>query len=232
MSTRPSDAVATLLGQRIQAPTSAVERVADVLREQIVEGALRPGTQLTEESLATAMRVSRNTVREAYSLLIGERIAVRVPNRGVFVAAPDVAAIADLYAVRALLEPAALRWGSRLDERAVAALRADVNEAQRCRAVGDWVGVASENQHFHRHVVAVGGSERLSTMFATVLAEMRLVFHEAGGTFHSPFVDQNARIVELLEHGHREAAAEELTRYLSGACAALIAAVSSPPSNA
>ncbi len=230
MSPRPSDAVASLLGQRIQAPTSAVERVADVLREQIVDGALRPGTQLTEESLSTAMRVSRNTVREAYSLLIGERIAVRIPNRGVFVAAPDVAAISDLYAVRALLEPAALRWGPGLDEMATAALRADVTEAQRCREARDWVGVASENQHFHRHVVAVGGSERLSTIFATVLAEMRLVFDEAGGPFHAPFVDQNAHIVELLERGQREDAAEELTRYLSDACTALISAVSNPPS--
>lgn len=226
MSTRPSDAVAILLGQRIQAPTSAVERVAEVLREQIVEGALPPGTQLTEESLSQAMRVSRNTVREAYSLLISERIVERIPNRGVFVAAPDVADIADLYAVRALLEPAALRWGPGLTKERVAAMRTEVDSAVEFRERGDWAGVASANQHFHRLVIEVGESERLASTFATVLAEMRLVFHRAGGQFHAPFVDDNLRLVELLESGDRDTAAEELAAYLTRACDALVALMS------
>ncbi len=226
MTIRPSPDVTAMLAARIQAPTSAVERVAEALREQIVEGALPPGTQLVEESLSAAMRVSRNTVREAYSLLIGERIAVRVPNRGVFVAAPDVAAVRDLYAVRALLEPAAVRWGPGLTAARVAAMRAEVTLGRAARESGDWTGVASANQHLHRLFVEVGGSDRLSTIFATVLAEMRLVFHQAGGDFHAPFVDDNVRLVELLEDGRREEAAEELAGYLTRACEALVARIS------
>src|SRR5688500_8822772 len=86
---RPLEAALEALAQaRLQGPPSAAERVAEVLSEQIVQGQLRSGTRLTEESIATALGVSRNTVREAFALLTSERIVVREPNRGVFVASP------------------------------------------------------------------------------------------------------------------------------------------------
>jgi DNA-binding GntR family transcriptional regulator len=69
-------------------PAPAAHRVADALREEILAGGLRPGAQLVEESLAGTLGVSRNTVREAYALLAGERIVERIPARGVFVARP------------------------------------------------------------------------------------------------------------------------------------------------
>ena len=60
--------------------TSTAERVADAVREEVVEGRLRPGARLPEQTLCDALGVSRNTVREALSQLVNERVEVSGPG--------------------------------------------------------------------------------------------------------------------------------------------------------
>ena len=70
---------------RVAVP-SVADRVAAELRLQLAEGLLLPGARLTESTIAEDLGVSRNTVREAFAELAAERLVVRHPNRGVFVA--------------------------------------------------------------------------------------------------------------------------------------------------
>src|SRR3954469_5460287 len=199
--------------------TSTAERVADAVREEVVEGRLRPGGRLPEQALCEALGVSRNTVREALSQLVNERVLAREPNRGVFVAQPDAAAVRDVYRVRRLVETAAVRDGEAWGPAAVARVRAAVDEGRAAARTADWDGVASANQHFHRALVAMGGSPRLDQQMKLLLAEMRLVFHRMSGVreFHEPYLDRNDTICVLLEAGERAVAADEVRRYLSDA---------------
>ncbi|GGL34433.1 GntR family transcriptional regulator [Phycicoccus endophyticus] len=199
--------------------STSAERAARQVREEVVEGRLRSGTRLPEERLAAAIGVSRNTLREALSQLVAERILVRVPHRGVVVATPGPEDIRDLYAVRMLVEPAALAHGSGLSDRRVEGLRAAVDEGRAALAAGDLEGVGSANQHFHRAVVALAGSPRLDALMDLLLAEMRLVFHSMGdpAAFHTPYLEENARICDLLEADDREGAARHLAGYLARA---------------
>jgi len=158
-------------------------------------------------------------VREAMSQLVAERVLMRAPHRGVFVARPDREAVRDVYRARRLIEPAAVRSGEAADEARVAAVRRAVDEGHRAAADGRWDDLASANQHFHRALVALGGSPRLDQQMALLLAEMRLVFHRMPGVreFHEPYLAHNARICELLEAGERAAAAEAVGGYLRAA---------------
>ena len=202
---------------RVQvARTSTAERVADAVREQIVEGLLRPGSRLPEQRLSTALGVSRNTLREAMIQLVGERVLVREPNRGVFVARPDRAAVRDVYRARRIIEPAAVRSGEAADDVRLAAVRTAVEEGGRAVAAQRWDDLATANQHFHRALVALAGSTRLDQQMGLLLAEMRLVFHgmpEVRG-FHEPYLPRNVAICELLEAGERAAAADAVVEYL------------------
>lgn len=96
------EVLAARRAERTVMSTSA-DRAARVVREQVVEGHLRSGTRLPEERLAGALGVSRNTLREALSQLVAERILVREPNRGVVVATPAVVDVEDVYRVRRLV---------------------------------------------------------------------------------------------------------------------------------
>ena len=205
--------------------SSSADRAARVLREQVVEGLLRSGTRLPEERLAAAIGVSRNTLREAFSQLVAERVLVREPHRGVVVATPDADDVADVYRVRLLVEPAAVLHGTGHTAPRLAALEAAVQEGLAAGGDDDWHGVASANQHFHRAVVALAGSPRLDAQVEPVLAEMRLFFHrmDAPGEFHRPYLEENAAIASLVLAGRREEAAERLTAYLTSAERQLLA---------
>jgi DNA-binding GntR family transcriptional regulator len=212
-------------GRRTVMSTSA-DRAARVLREQVVEGWLRSGTRLPEERLAQAIGVSRNTLREALSQLVAERILVREPNRGVVVTTPDADDVADVYRVRRLIEPAVVLRADPASPR-VAGLRTAVEEGRAAARRGDWTGVATANQHFHRAVASLAGSTRLDSQMDLLLAEMRLFFHQMKRPedFHGPFLEENAAITELVEDGQLQEAARRLGDYLAAAERQLVAAI-------
>ncbi|MDE8670524.1 GntR family transcriptional regulator [Pseudarthrobacter sp. H3Y2-7] len=210
----PDPALRTAAPRLRVAVPSVAERVADELRLQLAEGALLPGARLTESTIAEDLGVSRNTVREAFAELASERLVVRQPNRGVFVASLGAGDIHDVYTVRRAIEVSALRGGG--SPEAVAAVRAAVEEGKRAAAAGDEEALGSANQHFHGAIVALAGSRRLNSMMAQVLAEMRLFFHKAtvDGQFYHHYLRDNEAICVALEAGELDRAAELLLAYL------------------
>lgn len=195
--------------------STSADRAARQVREQVVEGRLRSGTRLPEQRLAAALGVSRNTLREALSMLVAERILVRETHRGVVVATPGRDDVRDVYAARLVIEPAALAHGEDATPERLAALRAAITEGRAAADRGDHDGVGNANQHFHRAVVALAGSARLDAQMDLLLAEMRLFFHQMpDADFHTAYLADNERICALAEDGERTAAAERLTAYL------------------
>jgi DNA-binding GntR family transcriptional regulator len=189
--------------------------VAGVLRQRISAGQLAPGTKLSEQSLSEALGVSRNTLREAFTVLAGESVVQRIPNRGVFVAAPGADDVREIYRVRKLIEPAAVLWGE-APAGTLEALDTIIDRARAARAAGSVQGMADANQELHKALVALSGSASLQELMAKVLAEMRLVFHAMATTpdFHSHYVEKNAALVAQIREGRREEAAAELRSYL------------------
>lgn len=225
------EAMAALAAAR-QVPVPASEWVADAIRVQVAEAWLTVGTRLPEQDLVKALGVSRNTLREALSQLVSERLLVRVPNVGVFVAKPGPDDVHDVYAARLVIEPGAVRHGARAaDEELLAAVDGAYREGLAASAAGDWDGVAAANQHFHRAVAALSGSPRLEREMARLLAEMRLVFQRMPGVrgFHEPYLARNGEIAGLLLDGRVGRAADELAGYLVTARDQLLAAYADLP---
>jgi DNA-binding GntR family transcriptional regulator len=198
--------------------------VAGVLRSRISAGQLPPGTKLSEQKLSDALGVSRNTLREAFTVLAGEAVVQRIPNRGVYVAAPDVEEVREIYRVRRLIEPAAVLWGE-ITEESLQRLDAIIAQAREASAAGSIKGMGDANQELHKSLVALSGSASLDELMEKVLAEMRLVFHTMATIpdFHSHYVERNAALVAQIRSGHRDEAAAELRRYLDTAERELLA---------
>ena len=192
--------------------------VAGVLRSRISAGQLPPGTKLSEQKLSEALGVSRNTLREAFTVLAGESVVQRIPNRGVYVAAPGAEDVREIYRVRRLIEPAAVLWGEASAE-TLDSFDAIIAKAREAKAAGSVQGMADANQELHKALVALSGSASLQELMEKVLAEMRLVFHAMATTpdFHSHYVERNIALVAQIRAGKREEAAAELRRYLDAA---------------
>ena len=207
--------------------SSAAERVADVLRRRITEGALRPGTRLLEEELVEVLQVSRNTLREAFRLLTHEGLLVHQLHRGVFVPQLDEDDLVDLYRLRRTIECDVVRSLSSLEPTRLRPLHDDVAAGQSAALLGDWGAVGTANMGFHRHLVALAGSRRTDELTGRLLAELRLAFHavESPQRLHQPYVGRNRALLELLVAGETERAAKELEVYLQDSQAELLDAV-------
>ncbi|GAA1635769.1 GntR family transcriptional regulator [Kribbella alba] len=206
--------------------SSSAERVADVLRRRITEGALPPGTQLSEELLKEALQVSRNTLREAFRLLTHEGLLVHKMHRGVFVPELTEVDVVDLYRLRRVLECDVVRslvdsHPDRLDP-----LRGDVEASESAALVGDWIAVGTANMRFHQHLVGLADSTRLDEITGRLLAELRLLFHVIATpqALHEPYIGRNRALLELLEEGQYQRAADQLNQYMLDSEAGLLAA--------
>lgn len=208
-----TDWIATL-GEHEAARDSAPERIARLLRARVTDGSVRPGERLPEDLLTRALRVSRNTLREAFRMLSHERLLVHELNRGVFVRRPSAEDVRDIYRLRRVIELPAVHGTGGLD-----AMREATARARERAASGDWPGVASANIDFHRALVARLGSARADETMARLAAELRLAFHgiAAPEAFHSPYLARNERLLELLSAEDFERAAAELAEYLDEA---------------
>ena len=79
------------------------------VRRMIVYGELRDGARINEVRLAAELGVSRTPLREGLGQLVAERVVRMEPRLGFFVAPLTIAEFEQLYDIRPLLDPEALR---------------------------------------------------------------------------------------------------------------------------
>ena len=97
-----------MVNQVVRPPTLTAV-VADTIRDSIFQGDLRQGEPLREVELGESLDVSRGTVREALRMLQEESLIEIIPHRGAFVAELSPRTVREVYTLRALLEPYAVR---------------------------------------------------------------------------------------------------------------------------
>jgi len=85
------------------------EELANSIRQMIVDGAIPAGSRINEVHLARDLGVSRTPLREAIARLVREDTLVAVPRVGAFVKPLTVDEFDQIYSIRNLLDPEALR---------------------------------------------------------------------------------------------------------------------------
>lgn len=86
---------------------NAAGRVATVLRAEILQGDLAPGTRLSQQCTAERFGVSRIPVRDALAILAGEGLVHPTANATAVVTGMSVAELQELYELRQAVEPLA-----------------------------------------------------------------------------------------------------------------------------
>lgn len=84
-------------------------RLEDYLRSAILNGDLASGTRMTQEELASAFGVSRMPVRDALRQLASQGLVEVLPRGGMVIAEISLKDALDIYGIRVLIEPEALR---------------------------------------------------------------------------------------------------------------------------
>lgn len=111
---------------------------ADAVRAMIVDGRLSAGDRLNEVHLAQQLGVSRTPLREALSGLVAEGALIARPRLGYFVRPLTLEEFEQIYDIRPLLDPEALRLAGIPSPKRIARLEklnADLARAKGLRAI-------------------------------------------------------------------------------------------------
>ena len=84
-------------------------QAAKTIREMIVNGTLMDGSRINEVHLADELGVSRTPLREGLGRLVAEGVVTTEPRRGFFVAPLTLTEFEQVYDIRPILDPEALR---------------------------------------------------------------------------------------------------------------------------
>ena len=139
---------------------SRTQFVLEGIKHRILTGQLTPGQALVETELAAQFGVSKTPVREALKTLAGTGLVVMSQYKGVTVRMVDADMAREVYDVRLLLEPEALRRsvrrGAPWDAASDALTRADeaTDTAERSLA----------NREFHRAIYRASGNRTLADL--------------------------------------------------------------------
>lgn len=190
-------------------------RIATELRQFICKGTLRPGTKLSEETIAAEFEVSRNTLREAFTVLAGEELVYKVPNRGVFVIDPGPQDVREIYQARRFLEPSAILWGQ-LTAELTDTLHHVADQTRRGVAQENLEAIQEADTNFHMAAVALAGSATMTMALERLLTQLGLVFHSLNisPNIQESFAQQNLAIMDRILTGQRIEASRGLHRYL------------------
>ncbi|MGA5443968.1 GntR family transcriptional regulator [Streptomyces griseoincarnatus] len=191
---------------------SRTQYVLEEIKRRILTGRLTPGQALVETDLAAQFGVSKTPVREALKTLAGTGLVVMSQYKGVTVRMVDADMAREVYDVRLLLEPEALkravRRGASLDDAREALTRADeaTDTAERSLA----------NREFHRALYLPCGNPLLGRMLDEVRDQAALVSAVAWAADPSweREADEHRVILDLALAGDADGAARALHAHI------------------
>lgn len=145
--------------------TSLADECYRVLRGNILSLNLRPGSPLDEVQLAANLGISKTPVRETIARLAGEGLITSGPSRKSYVARLSAQTIAEVAAIRTILEAGSLlELTPRLTDEILAQLAESHQRASSSVRAEDVDTFLDSNNDFHMLLIEQTGNETLRSV--------------------------------------------------------------------
>jgi DNA-binding GntR family transcriptional regulator len=190
-----------------------VQTIVENIEDRIVQGDLKPGERLTEQTMCSALNVSRSPLREAFRILENQGFLVNNARKGVFVSALTRKEAVDIYTIRANLESLATYLAVKSEDPELAQkLREILNEMKDAVKCKDSERFLSNNFMFHETLILFCGNNLLIEMlrrFNKQTARYRaMILSTPGKTAES--IKNHEALINSIEEG--DAAKAEIIR--------------------
>ena len=217
----------------------AYETIAAKITELISSEDLKPGDRLpTEHELSEQLGVSRTVVREAVKVLVATGLVYTRRGSGLYVAdkasalqmtvldsltPADPTQVISLYEFRLMLElPAARLAAERITPHELRELREVVALNQRSAETQQRQQWSESDAAFHRVIAEATHNPFLASTIATTTRAQRWVYDIAAGRTRAlllTYAEQHAAILEAIQEGEPEVAAQAMQTHLEWALA-------------
>jgi DNA-binding GntR family transcriptional regulator len=199
--------------------------VLDTLRRAILGGIIEAGTPLIQSELSARLGVSKTPIREAIRDLAAEGLIDFDSYRSSVVHTPTIGEAREIYQLRLVLEPIAVRRAvENISDEAIAQADSLTREMRRTTDVSDWLAL---NHDFHDVLTSPAGTTRLLSIIEGLrnAAAIQIAWSfkasgsqmEGANADHELIVDAYRRrdadaAVEATEH-HLRATLETVERF-------------------
>ncbi|MBK5961720.1 GntR family transcriptional regulator [Rhodoplanes elegans] len=191
------------------------------LADEIVRGALQPGTALDESELARRFNVSRTPVREAIRQLAASGLVDSRPHRGAVVARPSDAQVVGMFEVMAELEALCAGFAAErmtgTERRALESVHEGLGALVR---LGDPQRFHEANEVFHGAVYAGAHNAYLTEITLATRARLqpfrRAQFRNLGRLAKSH--GEHDRVVQAILRGDRDGAVRAMQAHIMTVC--------------
>lgn len=201
------------------------QRIADIIREAILNGELKPGQPLVEMNLASQLGVSRAPVREALRTLSKDGLVDSVPYRGTTVRKLTRKDIEELYSLRGVHETFAIRRIIELGKQErLEPLQAICEKMQRLAETDDMKQVSAEDENFHRTIIALADHELLTSIWSTLSMRVRQIMSLRNQQNRNPMevALNHPPIVEAIAESDIEKATALIDKHVASAADLII----------
>jgi DNA-binding GntR family transcriptional regulator len=183
----------------ISNPTLGAE-VSVLLQQEILSGTFPPGAPLREVPLSERYGASRQTIREALRSLADLGLVELLARRGARIPSLSPRRAREIYTLRALLEPFALRTAlveGRIRSQEMERIEAAFNEMVRCAERNDVAALVEADMAFHwelcspcAHGMLLDYLKRLQNATRQSMVHMKVYGSDAEGEVesHSPIM--------------------------------------------
>jgi DNA-binding GntR family transcriptional regulator len=194
---------------------SIEDQIYRSLRRQLLEGEYEDGERLVQQVVAERMGTSRIPVRDALKRLEADGLLVKDENGGYYCRAFGLEDVDEVYRLRMLLEPYALRYAvPNLDDDLLQYLHELLLAMDRAVEEQDQERYLDLNREFHMTIYEAGQRPRLVQIIKGLWSGRPLFV--AGDLGKTKAVKEHRLIMQAIEKGDAEQAADLLYRHIEG----------------
>jgi DNA-binding GntR family transcriptional regulator len=182
---------------------SGVKMVYDLLRDEILDLVLSPGSPIDEVQLAERFNMSRTPIREALVRLAGEGLIQTLPNRSTMVSNIDYLNVSPYFDAMVLMYRVTTRLAAENHrESDLAVIRGHQAAFAAAVQAQDALAMIATNAAFHSAIAEAGRNPYFLALFNRILDEgrrfLRLYYQSYEDRLPQRFVDEHEAMIEAI----------------------------------
>ena len=182
---------------------SGVKLVYDLLRDEILDLTLPPGSPIDEVQLAERFSMSRTPIREALVRLAGEGLIDTLPNRSTMVSNIDFLNLHTFFEAITLMYRMTTRLAAEHHSPGdLPIIRAHQAEFAKAVAAQDALAMIATNRDFHAAIAEAGRNPYFTALFCRLLDEgrriLRMYYHSFDDRLPQRYADEHEKIITAI----------------------------------
>ncbi len=182
---------------------SGVRYVYTILRDEIIDLVLPPGSLIDEVQLAERFGMSRTPIREALVRLAGDGLVETLPNRSTMVSNIDFLNIHTFFDAMTLMYRVTTRLAAQYHQAAdLERIRTHQKDFAQAVEAHDALAMIATNRDFHAAIAEAGRNPYFTGLFVRILDEgrrfLRLYYQSYSDQLPPRYVVEHDEILEAI----------------------------------